>query len=72
MGADVCTCTEARSLHRQGAERRVIFDFVHVLQGDCTLQQALIRDKRCDNLFLLAASQTKDKDVLTTEGVGKM
>lgn len=41
-------------------------------QGECTLQQALIKDKRCDKLFLLAASQTKDKTVLTEEGVGKM
>jgi septum site-determining protein MinD len=50
----------------------VIFDFVHVLQGDCTLKQALIKDKRNPNLFLLAASQTKDKTALTVDGVGKM
>ena len=56
----------------QGAERRVIFDFVHVLHGDCTLKQAMIKDKRNPNLYLLAASQTKDKTALTVEGVGKM
>lgn len=56
----------------QGAERRVIFDFVHVLEGICTLNQALIKDKRNPNLYLLAASQTRDKTVLTVEGVGKM
>ncbi|TFJ88238.1 hypothetical protein NSK_000589 [Nannochloropsis salina CCMP1776] len=55
-----------------GAERRVIFDFVHVLQGDCTLKQAMIKDKRNPNLFLLAASQTKDKNALTVDAVGKM
>lgn len=41
-------------------------------QGDCTLKQALIKDKRCDKLYLLAASQTKDKTALTEDGVGKM
>ena len=50
----------------------MIFDFVHVLQGDCTLKQALIKDKRNPNLYLLAASQTKDKTALTVDGVGKM
>jgi len=54
-----------------GCERRVIFDFVNVLQGECTMQQALIKDKRNPNLFVIAASQTKDKDILTVEGVGK-
>ncbi|MBO3759537.1 septum site-determining protein MinD [Ciceribacter sp. L1K23] len=52
-----------------GAERRVVYDFINVIQGDAKLPQALIRDKRLDNLFLLAASQTRDKDALTTEGV---
>jgi septum site-determining protein MinD len=47
-------------------------DVVAGMQGECTLQQALIKDKRSDKLFLLAASQTKDKTVLTEEGVGKM
>lgn len=50
----------------------MIFDFVHVLQGECTLKQAMIRDKRNPNLYLLAASQTKDKTSLTVDGVGKM
>ena len=52
-----------------GMERRVIFDFVNVLMEDCTLNQALIKDKREANLSMLAASQTRDKDSLTTEGV---
>ncbi|WP_454285811.1 septum site-determining protein MinD [Rhizobium arsenicireducens] len=52
-----------------GAERRVVYDLVNVIQGDAKLQQALIRDKRLDTLFLLAASQTRDKDNLTPEGV---
>ncbi|MFN8770529.1 MAG: septum site-determining protein MinD [Neisseriaceae bacterium] len=52
-----------------GCERRVVYDFVNVIQGDANLHQALIKDKNCDNLFVLAASQTKDKDALTQEGV---
>ena len=52
-----------------GCERRVVYDFVNVIQGDCSLKQALIRDKRHDNLFILAASQTRDKDALTETGV---
>lgn len=52
-----------------GAERRVIFDFVNVLMEECTLPQALIKDKREPNLSLLAASQTRDKESLTVEGV---
>ena len=55
-----------------GCERRVVFDFVNVIQGDCTLKQALIRDKRHDNLYVLAASQTRDKDALTHEGVERV
>jgi len=55
-----------------GCERRVIFDFVNVLQGECTLPQALIKDKRNANLSILAASQTKDKNILTVEGVEKL
>ena len=50
-------------------ERRVVFDFVNVIQGDALLNQALIKDKRCENLFILPASQTRDKDALTKEGV---
>jgi septum site-determining protein MinD len=52
-----------------GAERRVVFDLVNVVQGDAKLAQALIRDKRVETLFLLPASQTRDKDALTEEGV---
>ncbi len=52
-----------------GCERRVIYDFVNVIQGDATLNQALIKDKRTDNLYILPASQTRDKDALTREGV---
>ncbi len=52
-----------------GCERRVIFDFVNVIQKDANLAQALIRDKRSENLYILPASQTRDKDALTREGV---
>ncbi len=52
-----------------GAERRVVFDLINVTQGVAKLHQALIRDKRVDTLFLLPASQTRDKDALTEEGV---
>jgi septum site-determining protein MinD len=55
-----------------GCERRVVYDFVNVIQGDCTLNQALIKDKRLDNLQVLAASQTRDKDALTEEGVRRV
>jgi septum site-determining protein MinD len=55
-----------------GCERRVVYDFVNVIQGDCTLKQALIRDKRLENLYVLAASQTRDKDALTAEGVKRV
>jgi len=55
-----------------GCERRVVYDFVNVIQGDATLNQALIKDKRTDNLFILPASQTRDKDALTHEGVEKI
>ena len=55
-----------------GCERRVVYDFVNVIQGDATLTQALIKDKRLENLYVLAASQTRDKDALTQEGVGKV
>lgn len=55
-----------------GMERRVIFDFVNVLLGECTLNQALIKDKREPNLSLLAASQTRDKESLTMEGVERV
>jgi septum site-determining protein MinD len=52
-----------------GAERRVVFDLINVVQGVAKLPQALIRDKRLDNLWLLPASQTRDKDALTDHGV---
>jgi septum site-determining protein MinD len=55
-----------------GAERRVVFDLVNVTQGAAKLSQALIRDKRVDTLFLLPASQTRDKDALTEEGVANV
>lgn len=55
-----------------GAERRVVYDLVNVIQGEAKLTQALIRDKRLDTLFLLPASQTRDKDNLTTEGVDRV
>ena len=53
-----------------GVERRVVFDIVNVIQGEAKLQQALIKDKRVDGLFILPASQTRDKDALSREGVG--
>lgn len=52
-----------------GVERRVVYDFVNVINGEATLRQALIKDKRVDDLFILPASQTRDKDALTKEGV---
>lgn len=55
-----------------GCERRVVYDFVNVINGDATLNQALIKDKRVPNLFILPASQTRDKDALTLEGVEKV
>ncbi|HVK90353.1 MAG TPA: septum site-determining protein MinD [Mycoplana sp.] len=55
-----------------GAERRVVYDIVNVIQGDAKLPQALIRDKRLETLFLLPASQTRDKDALTSEGVARV
>jgi len=55
-----------------GAERRVVFDFINVIQGQAQLTQALIRDKRLETLFLLPASQTRDKDALTEEGVDEV
>src|SRR6476620_6931516 len=55
-----------------GAERRVAFDLINVVQGVAKLPQALIRDKRLENLWLLPASQTKDKEALTEEGVGRI
>lgn len=55
-----------------GCERRVVYDIVNVIHGDANVHQALIRDKRIPNLYILAASQTRDKDALTKEGVEKI
>ncbi len=55
-----------------GCERRVVYDFVHVVNEDATLNQALIKDKRATNLFILPASQTRDKDALNREGVERV
>ena len=55
-----------------GCERRVVYDFVNVIHGEASLRQALIKDKRFETLFVLAASQTRDKDALTKEGVEKV
>lgn len=55
-----------------GCERRVVYDFVNVIQGESNLHQTLIKDKRTNNLFILPASQTKDKNSLTFEGVRKV
>ncbi|MFF7708506.1 septum site-determining protein MinD [Pseudomonas sp. NPDC007930] len=55
-----------------GCERRVVYDFVNVVNKEATLTQALIKDKRLENLYVLAASQTRDKDALTQEGVGEV
>jgi septum site-determining protein MinD len=55
-----------------GAERRVVYDLINVIQGVVKLPQALIRDKRVDTLSLLAASQTRDKDALTEDGVARV
>ncbi|MDQ3058911.1 MAG: septum site-determining protein MinD [Pseudomonadota bacterium] len=55
-----------------GCERRVVYDLINVIQGEATLNQALIKDKQCPELYVLAASQTRDKDALTVEGVKKV
>lgn len=55
-----------------GCERRVVYDLINVINNEATLNQALIKDKRCDQLYVLPASQTRDKDALTIEGVGKI
>lgn len=55
-----------------GCERRVVYDFVHVINEEAKLSQALIKDKRIDNLFILPASQTRDKDALSREGVERV
>lgn len=55
-----------------GCERRVVYDIINVIHGETTLKQALIKDKNCDNLFVLPASQTRDKDALSLEGVERI
>jgi septum site-determining protein MinD len=55
-----------------GCERRVVYDFINVIHGEATLRQALIKDKHTDNLFVLPASQTRDKEALTEEGVERV
>ncbi|CAM3584694.1 septum site-determining protein MinD [Parendozoicomonas haliclonae] len=55
-----------------GCERRVVYDFINVINGEAALHQALIKDKHTDNLFILPASQTRDKDALTPEGVAEV
>ncbi len=55
-----------------GCERRVVYDLINVIHGEANLHQALVKDKQCDNLYVLAASQTRDKDSLTQDGVGQV
>ena len=55
-----------------GCERRVVYDLINVIHGEANLHQALIKDKQCDNLFVLGASQTRDKEALTKDGVDKV
>ena len=55
-----------------GCERRVVYDFVNVINNEASLNQALIKDKRCENLFILPASQTRDKDALSQDGVERI
>ena len=55
-----------------GCERRVVYDLINVIHNEANLNQALIKDKQCDNLFVLAASQTRDKDALSQDGVEKI
>ena len=55
-----------------GCERRVVFDVINVMQGDASLADALIRDRHSDNLFVLPASQSRDKDALSKNGLAKL
>ena len=55
-----------------GCERRVVYDLINVVSGEANLNQALIKDKHCENVFILPASQTRDKDALTEEGVERV
>ncbi len=75
-GQDVCVVDFDVGLRNldlvMGAERRVVYDLVNVVQGNAKLPQALIKDKRLSSLSLLAASQTRDKDALTGKGVARV
>ena len=55
-----------------GCENRIVYDFVDVISGNARLQQALVKDKQLENLYILPASQTRDKDALTDEGVAEV
>jgi len=55
-----------------GCERRVVYDFVNLINGESNLNQTLIRDRRVKELYVLPASQTRDKEALTREGVGRV
>jgi septum site-determining protein MinD len=83
LGAALARCSDTvvvvdfdvgpRNLHLvMGAERRVVFDFIDVMHGAAMLSQALIRDESLDTLWVLPASQTRDKDALTADGVAKV
>ena len=75
-GQECCRCRFRCGLRNldlvMGAERRVVFDLINVVNGDAKLSQALIRDKRLETLSILPASQTRDKDALTDEGVARV
>ncbi|WP_428422111.1 septum site-determining protein MinD [Methylibium sp.] len=55
-----------------GCERRVVYDLINVIHNEANLNQALIKDKQCDGLYVLAASQTRDKEALTKDGVERV
>ena len=55
-----------------GCERRVVYDLINVINGEANLHQTLIKDKQCENLFVLPASQTRDKEALTKDGVERV
>lgn len=55
-----------------GCERRVVYDFINVIHNEANLNQALIKDKRTNNLYILPASQTRDKNSLTKSGIDRV
>ena len=55
-----------------GLENRIVYDLIDVIEGNCRLKQALIRDKRYENLFLIPAAQTRDKDAVSPEQMNKL